>query len=149
MLVHASCAARDGNAVLLFGSPGAGKSDLLLRLLDAGWALVADDQVRLTADGPALLAAPPPALSGIVEARGIGLLTGLPFRAPLPVALALRLLARESVPRLPDPSHEAFAGRWLPVVPLCPWDGSAVVKVGLALDVALGRRALAAGAFAA
>jgi HPr kinase/phosphorylase len=149
MLVHASCAARDGNAVLLLGPPGAGKSDLLLRLLDSGWELVADDQVRLTGEGPALLAAPPPALAGMVEARGIGLVSGLPFRAPLPVALALRLLPRTSVPRLPDPSREAFAGRWLPVVPLCPWDASAVVKVGLALDVALGRRALRAGAFAA
>lgn len=149
MLVHASCAARDGNAVLLLGPPGAGKSDLLLRLLNAGWDLVADDQVRLTADGTALLAAPLPALAGMAEARGIGLLTGLPFRAPLPVALALRLLPRESVPRLAEPSREAFAGRWLPVAPLCPWDASAVVKAGLALDVALGRRALAAGAFAA
>lgn len=149
MLVHASCAARDGHAVLLLGPPGAGKSDLLLRLLDARWDLVADDQVRLAAEGSALLAAPPPSLAGVVEARGIGLLSALPFRAPLPLALALRLLPRDSVPRLPQPSREAFAGRWLPVVPLCPLDASAVVKAGLALDVALGRRALAVGAFAA
>jgi hypothetical protein len=149
MLVHASCAAREGHAVLLLGPPGAGKSDLLLRLLDQGWDLVADDQVRLSPAGPALLAAPPPALAGMLEARGIGLLSGLPWRAPLPLALALRLLPRDSVPRLPEPSREAFAGRWLPVVPLCPWDASAVAKAGLALDVALGRRALHAGAFAA
>jgi HPr kinase/phosphorylase len=149
MLVHASCAARDGHAVLLLGPPGAGKSDLLLRLLDRGWDLVADDQVRLAAAGPALLAEPPETLAGMVEARGIGLLTGLPFRAPSPVAVALRLLPRESVPRLPDPSREAFAGRWLPVLPLCPWDASAVAKAGIALDLALGRRALHAGAFAA
>jgi hypothetical protein len=149
MLVHASCAAREGHAVLLLGPPGAGKSDLLLRLLDRGWDLVADDQVRLSAAGAALLAAPPPALAGMVEVRGIGLLSGLPWRGPLPLALALRLLPRESVPRLPEPSREAFAGRSLPVVPLCPWDASAAAKAGLALDVALGRRALHAGAFAA
>jgi HPr kinase/phosphorylase len=149
MLVHASCAARGGHAVLLLGPSGAGKSDLLLRLLDAGWVLVADDQVRLSATPDALLAAPPPALAGMVEARGIGLLTGLPWTAPLPVALALRLLPRAAVPRLPDPAREVLAGRAVPAVPLCPWDASAVVKAGIALDVALGRHAVSAGAFAA
>lgn len=149
MLVHASCAAREGQAVLLRGPPGAGKSDLLLRLLDAGWDLVADDQVRLTATPDGLLAAPPPALAGMVEARGLGLLTGLPWLGGVPVALVLRLLPRDAVPRLPDPARETFAGHSLPVVPLCPWDASAVAKAGLALDVALGRRALHAGAEAA
>jgi hypothetical protein len=49
MRFHASCAARMGeggfDAVLLLGTSGSGKSDLLLRLIDRGWALVADDQV--------------------------------------------------------------------------------------------------------
>ena len=33
MMLHGSCAARNGAGVLLVGPPGAGKSDLLLRLL--------------------------------------------------------------------------------------------------------------------
>jgi hypothetical protein len=149
MLVHASCAARAGHAVLLLGPPGAGKSDLLLRLLDAGWDLVADDQVQLSAAGAAVLAAPPPALAGMLEARGLGLLNGLPWRGGLPVALALRLVPREDVHRLPAPALERFGRHAVPAVVLCPFDASAVVKARLALDVALGRQALSAGAFAA
>src|SRR3712207_8502214 len=48
-LLHASSVAREGEAVLLIGSPGAGKSDLVLRLIREGWRLVADDQVALQA----------------------------------------------------------------------------------------------------
>ena len=39
MLMHASCAAREGWGVLLTGAPGSGKSDLLLRLLDRGFVV--------------------------------------------------------------------------------------------------------------
>jgi HPr kinase/phosphorylase len=41
--LHASCISIDGSAVLLRGSAGSGKSDLALRLVDAGALLVADD----------------------------------------------------------------------------------------------------------
>ncbi|HEX7199151.1 MAG TPA: serine/threonine protein kinase, partial [Dongiaceae bacterium] len=41
--IHASCVALSGAAVLLRGPPGAGKSDLALRLVDEGGKLVADD----------------------------------------------------------------------------------------------------------
>ena len=149
MLVHASCAARAGHAVLLLGPPGAGKSDLLLRLLDAGWDLVADDQVQLAAAGAGVLASPPPALAGMLEARGLGLLSGLPWQSQVPVALALRLVPREALHRLPAPAVERFGRHAVPAVALCPWDASVVAKARLALDVALGRQALSAGAFAA
>ena len=47
MQIHGSCASRDGNGVLLIGPPGAGKSDLVLRLLARGFDLVADDRVDI------------------------------------------------------------------------------------------------------
>ena len=50
MQIHGSCACRDGDGVLLIGPPGAGKSDLVLRLLARGFDLVADDRVEI-ADG--------------------------------------------------------------------------------------------------
>ena len=47
MQIHGSCASRAGDGVLLIGPPGAGKSDLLLRLLARGFDLVADDRVDI------------------------------------------------------------------------------------------------------
>ena len=43
ILVHATAVAIEGEAVLLRGASGAGKSDLALRLIDGGARLVADD----------------------------------------------------------------------------------------------------------
>ncbi|MDP9095534.1 MAG: phosphotransferase, partial [Pseudomonadota bacterium] len=88
MLIHASCAARDGSGVLLTGPPGSGKSDLLLRLIDRGYCLVADDQVDIS-EG---LARPPMALAGLLELRGLGIMH-FPFVAPVPIVLTV-LLAR-------------------------------------------------------
>ena len=64
MQIHASCAARDGAGVLLLGPPGSGKSDLVLRLLDRGFTLVADDRVVIE-DGHA---SAPAALAGLLQA---------------------------------------------------------------------------------
>ncbi|MBM3488544.1 MAG: hypothetical protein FJX67_18250, partial [Alphaproteobacteria bacterium] len=47
--LHATCIAVDGIGVLVRGASGAGKSDLALRLIDAGARLVADDQVLVEA----------------------------------------------------------------------------------------------------
>ena len=138
MHIHASCAARDGHGVLLLGPPGSGKSDLLLRLLDHCFVLVADDQVEVV-DG---CAAPPAALAGLLEVRGLGIMR-LPHTAPVRLTLAVRL---EAGARMPDPACHAPTG--LPLVMVDPAQPSAAARVGLALDCALGRAAQVAGAFA-
>lgn len=143
MLVHGSCVARDGAAVLLLGPPGAGKSDLVLRLLGRGWALVADDQVVV--EGPMVSA--PPALRGMLEVRGLGIFQGLAVAEGARLALVVDLVAREGVERLPMPSAWGAAGT--PRVALHGFEASACDKVALALDAALGRVAQRAGAFAA
>ena len=149
MLVHASCAARDGEAVLLLGPPGAGKSDLLLRMIHLGWNLVADDQVRLLPGPDGVRAAAPPALAGLIEVRGLGLLGGFRAVGSARVSLAVRLVPRDEVPRLPAPERHPVLDRSVPLVALHPFDASAPLKVGLALDAALGARPTVAGAFAA
>jgi HPr kinase/phosphorylase len=155
MLLHASCAAHEGDAVLLLGPPGSGKSDLVLRLIqDRGWNLVADDQVEVAADaagaGGVLRVAAPPALRGMLEVRGLGLLRDLPLAAEAPprLGLAVRLAPREEVPRLPEPQAWRCDGIAVPAITLHAFDASAPAKVALALAAATGRAPMAAGAFA-
>jgi len=140
MRFHASCAARDGHGVLLLGPSGSGKSDLLLRLVDRGFALVADDQVEVE-DG---VARAPAALAGLIEVRGLGVLR-LPWVASAPLALAV-VLGEGEGERLPEPARDPRLG--LPRVSLDPWAASAPLRVSLALDCALGRVGQVAGAFA-
>lgn len=136
MQVHASCAARHGQGVLLIGAPGSGKSDLLLRLLDSGFDLVADDRVDIEGNH----ARPPPSLAGLLEVRGIGIVR-LPFQAPVPLALAVDLSRGE---RMPSPAQTLG----LPLVAIDAALASAPQRVRLALDCATGRTTQVAGAFA-
>ncbi len=135
--LHASAAARNGAGVLLLGPAGAGKSDLLLRLLDHGFLLVADDQVVIHGHR----AAPPPALAGLLEVRGLGILR-LPF-VEAELMLAVRLAPAK---RLPEPARLSELD--LPVINIDPAGASAPLRVAMALDCLQGRVEMRVGAFA-
>jgi hypothetical protein len=99
MPLHGSCAALGGDAVLFLGPPGAGKSDLVLRLMGRGWMLVADDQVELEPVEPdSLMATPPTALRGLLEVRGLGLVRDLPVAAPVRVSVTYSAADTPGVP---------------------------------------------------
>lgn len=140
MQIHASCASRGGAGVLLVGPPGAGKSDLLLRLIDHGFALVADDRVNIAGS----TASPPPELAGLLEVRGLGLVR-LRYTASARLALAIDLATRPE--RMPRPARHTETG--LPLIALDPRCPSAPVRVALALGCVLGHVTLEAGALAA
>ncbi|MDB5369503.1 MAG: hypothetical protein JWP20_1061 [Roseomonas sp.] len=148
MLQHGSCASSGGAGVLFLGVPGSGKSDLLLRLMQRGWQLVADDQVKLSAGDGAVAAESPPELAGLLEVRGVGIFQGLPH-GPAPLRLAVLMVARDEVPRLPEPRVFTVLGHGLPLLALHPFDCSAAAKIELALGVAQMRFGLRAGAFVA
>jgi serine kinase of HPr protein (carbohydrate metabolism regulator) len=142
MQIHATCCAHDAGSgpagVLLLGPPGSGKSDLALRLIDAGFLLVADDRVDIDGTGPRPRAAAPGALAGLIEVRGIGILR-LPRHLPhAPVALAASLSPGADQERLPEPMTTALAGHAVPTIPLDPASASAVARIRLALAVLAG-----------
>lgn len=129
--LHATAAAFEGRAVLLLGPPGAGKSDLALRLVGAGWRLVADDRVAVTPQGGRLMASAPPRLAGLMEVRGVGIVPE--STAPAPIALALDL-SRPPV-RLPEIDHLTIAGHAIPLLGFDPFGESAPARAARALQV--------------
>nr|WP_251363698.1 serine kinase [Epibacterium ulvae] len=74
MCLHGTCVAFDGRALLLVGPSGSGKSSLALQLMAFGADLVSDDQTQLMRDGDGVVATAPSAISGLIEAREVGLL---------------------------------------------------------------------------
>jgi len=106
--VHGSAVAVAGRGVLILGASGAGKSALALRLMALGAALIADDQVVLRRASDTLVASAPPRLSGLIEARGVGLLRVRPLdRAPLALAVDLD---RPPAARMPQPGEITYLG---------------------------------------
>ncbi len=138
MQIHASCAARETVGVLLTGPAGCGKYDLLLRLVDRGFVLVADDRVDIE-DG---IASPPETLAGLLEVRGLGIMR-LPYLPRARLALAVELGV--AVARLPIPTRHPVLG--VPSIALDPFTASAAQRVALALDCVQGRLRQEAGAF--
>jgi serine kinase of HPr protein (carbohydrate metabolism regulator) len=130
--IHASCVLIDGAGVLLHGASGAGKSDLALRLIDRGAALVSDDYTLVRRVGDRLVATAPPTIAGRIEVRGIGVID-MPHVPEAHVRLLIAL--DEPVPRMPEiaPAERWIAGVALPVIALPALEPSAPIKVELAL----------------
>ena len=138
-VLHATTVAvfRNGGwaGVLIRGESGAGKSDLALRLLATGWRLVADDRTVAWASGGRLWARPPRTLSGLIEARGLGIASASPLELA-PIMLGVRLVDRdETLERTPEQSFTEILEIRLPEVRIFAMQASAVAKVGIALSV--------------
>lgn len=144
-LIHGTCLAIGRDGVLLVGKPGMGKSDLALRLIDQGGTglsgemrqarLVADDQVVIRKAGDALIASAPPALSGKLEIRGLGI-AELAVEADIRLRLAVRLTPASEIERLPDlgRSRMEILGIGIPLILLDPEKASAPARLRAALD---------------
>jgi len=130
--LHASCVAIGGRGVVLLGPSGSGKSDLALRLIDAGGVLVADDQLLVERAGDGVLGRPVEALAGLLEVRGVGIFR-LPHGAPRPLALLVELVAAECIERWPPGLTRTLLGVELPCCRLDPRApaAAAVIRVTL------------------
>jgi serine kinase of HPr protein (carbohydrate metabolism regulator) len=144
-LLHATCIAFGPTGVLLLGEPGAGKSDLALRVTSGCAAqlrhlppvpimLVADDQVLISNEDGTLIARPHPNIAGKLEVRGIGMLD-VPYLPAAEVRLIARLVPFGAVPRLPpEPlAHEMLCGAGVPVLHFDAFEASAPLKLRLAV----------------
>jgi HPr kinase/phosphorylase len=145
--VHATCIALGDAGVLIRGASGAGKSTLALLLLDRaelmqGSAhLVADDRVRLTRAGEAVVAHADPALGDRIEVRGLGLLRVVEVLPRVPVRLVVDCVA--DAPRLPESplSRTPLLGLDLPALRL----DAALLRSGLAPRLVLDALAACSG----
>ncbi len=115
------------------GPSGAGKSDLALRALDAGLRLVADDRVVVWASGGALWGRAPESLTGLIEARGHGVVRTSPL-AMAEIVLAARCAQGVAIERMPDTEMIEVEGIGVPELRLDPFEASAPAKLRRALQ---------------
>jgi len=141
LLIHATAVAIETvfgpRAVLLRGCSGSGKSDLGLRLIDAGGRLVADDQSELKRRGALIIVRSPPTIAGLIEVRGLGIVR-VEALAEAPLALIADLAAPETIERLPERDKERLLGLDLPRIAVAPFEVSAAAKVALAVRAVAG-----------
>jgi serine kinase of HPr protein (carbohydrate metabolism regulator) len=137
VLIHATAVAIGGRVVLLRGPSGSGKSDLALRLIDAGARLVSDDYSQLQRQDNTILVRAPEPISGLIEVRGVGILK-VEALAAAPLALVADLVAPQHVERLPEPRSETIFGLAVPLVEIAPFEASAPAKLRAALAALTG-----------
>jgi HPr kinase/phosphorylase len=113
-IVHATCVSWQGNAVLITGKSGSGKSALGLQLLALGCDLIADDRTILDVRDGMLVATCPATLNGLIEARGIGILNAGHVRSSF-VQLYVDLDQQETA-RMPQPRKITLLGCDLPLI---------------------------------
>jgi len=104
---HGTGVVLDDIGVLLRGPSGAGKSLLALALIER-WtlkgrsaSLVADDQVHIAIEGDRLVMSTPPAIAGLIELRGRGVIER-PYRERSQLHLIVDLV--DDYERMPEES---------------------------------------------
>lgn len=112
--LHAGCVAVDGRGLLITGPSGSGKSALALQLMAFGARLVSDDRTVLTLRDGRLHATCPPAIRGMIEARGLGILN-VDAVDGADVVLAVDL-GKEESERLPPHRSVTYLGRTVDLV---------------------------------
>ena len=144
--VHGTAIALAGRAALIRGPSGSGKSDLALRCLMQAPTklsphpveLVSDDQVLIARHEQHLVVRAPPAIRGLFEVRGLGIIR-IPAIESAQLCLVVDLIAADKVERNPEPGRSVtVAGVPLPYVELAAFEVSAPLKLLLALQQSSG-----------
>jgi serine kinase of HPr protein (carbohydrate metabolism regulator) len=139
--VHGTAVALGEDGALIRGPSGAGKSDLALRCLAVAAPalvrqparLVADDQVEMVCTGEAIRLSAPATIAGLIEVRGLGLLT-LGHVSEARLRLVVDLVGPGQYDRMPEKKSVSLLGVSVPCLELAPFEASAAVKLLLALQ---------------
>lgn len=129
--IYATCVAiTDDAGVLFLGDSGRGKTDIALRLVDAGCKLVSDDRVALSEEEGCLYASPTLASAQLIELRGIGVFK-LTLEQCCPKVRVVAAIQCDDVtpPRLQDPLEAVWCGVALPFWRMRVLDASSVAKI--------------------
>ena len=132
--IHATAVAIDGNGVLLRGTSGCGKSDLALRLMDAGGVLVSDDRVEISVLNESIVARAPETIAGKLEVRGFGIVQ-VSYLSEVPITLIADLVNNRKIERLPENHSVVVLGQIVRKILLNPFDSSAVAKLKIASTI--------------
>lgn len=142
LVLHATTVARYGpegwSGVLIRGVSGCGKSDLALRLLAAGWRLVADDRTAVWVSGGRLWGRAPRTISGLIEARHLGVVQAPALELAPIVLVAAMTDPEETLDRIPEPAVTEVLDVRLPEVRLPALQECSPAKLAAALSM-LGR----------
>lgn len=111
---HATAVAVEGRGCLITGASGTGKSTLAIEMIALGAELVADDRVDIRRLADELILSAPPAIAGLIEARGTGILR-LPAMKQAPLVLMVDLDQAETE-RLPARRTREILGMPVPVL---------------------------------
>lgn len=136
-LINGTAVAWRGEGILILGPTGAGKSDLTLRLIDAGATLIADDVVELTRESEQLLLAFPPEgpaeLKGRMEVKGLGIMSVPVAPHAVPLALVVRSTPLADLALIPESLESEWLGLQVATIGIGLLEPSAPAKVRLAL----------------
>ena len=139
--LHGTAIAAGQKGALIRGASGSGKSDLALRclglspsfLLPVDVRLIADDNVVAGLEHGQLMLSAPATIAGMLEVRGIGIVTVQPV-ASARLVLVVDLAAPDAaIDRMPDPATVDIVGLAIPRIVLHPFEASAPFKLLLAL----------------
>jgi HPr kinase/phosphorylase len=140
--LHGTCVSVSGEGVLILGGPGAGKSDLALRLIDEPGhgisegrmrsELVSDDQVIITRHENKLIASAPSNINGKLEIRGLGIVT-LATQSSVHLSLVVKLQTHSAIERHPDHATFDILDLALPLVEIDGNSPSAPARLRAAL----------------
>ena len=132
LTTHATAVAISGSGVMICGKSGSGKSDLALRLMDRGAALISDDYVEIKRVKEQLLLSPPANLAGKLEMRSLGILE---CHCLSGIALKMVINLKDRPDRFPlDKQIMNLLGINIPFCTLDTMENTAAIKAEWALQ---------------